>query len=98
MHVYSLIVVLLLQLELSGLGVNPFGAPVLSGIGSPGSPGKNNSGLGSTGFAALQTGAQFPGQVHKCQIPENIQYWFKNLPSNHTITDKVFLCLKKKYA
>lgn len=53
-----------MQLELSGLGINPFAGQGFGSVGSPGSPGKNNSsGLGLTGFAGLQTGSQFSGQV-----------------------------------
>ena len=52
-----------LQLDLSGFGSNSFGGGMLGGMGSPGSPVKNNSNLGSAGFPGLQAGSQMSGQV-----------------------------------
>ena len=50
---------IIIQLDLSGLG---FAGPGM-GVGSPGSPGKNSSAFGSTGFPGLQAGSHFSGQV-----------------------------------
>lgn len=50
-----------IQLDL-GLGMSPFSGPGL-GLVSPGSPGKNNSTLGSAGFPNVHSMSHFSGQV-----------------------------------